>query len=113
MNLRDISNAPATAGTAFTVTLTLNVADARALWGAAADKALQAGMALSDVLDTIGPREDPSIADCIAMLTAPTAIAGCELDDFTVETTPVIASAELFQLPFDTRRAALMPAAHG
>ena len=85
MNLRDVSSASASTGTAFTVTLTLNVEDAQALWSAAADKALQAGMALADVLDTIGPREDPAIADCIAMLTAPAAVAGCVLDDFEVE----------------------------
>jgi hypothetical protein len=60
----------------FTVALTLTVADARALWSAAADRALAApGMTLADVLDTIGPREDPSIADCIALLTGPAAIS--------------------------------------
>ena len=104
MNLHDIGHVSETAGKAFTVTLTLNVEDAHALWSAAADKALQAGMALSDVLDTIGPREDPSIADCIAMLTAPGAIAGCALNNYSVE--PSL-SAELIQLP----RPALMSVA--
>lgn len=42
------------------------------------------GMTLSDVLDTIGPREDPSIADCIAMLAGPTPVAGCTLQEFEV-----------------------------
>jgi hypothetical protein len=108
MNLRDIGHVSDTAGKTFTVTLTLNVEDAQALWGAAADKALQAGMALSDVLDTIGPREDPSVSDCIAMLTAPSAVAGCALDDFTVE---VATSAELIQLPRDTGRPVLLSVA--
>lgn len=115
MNLRDIGHIPANTGQSFTVTLTLNVEDARALWGAAAEKALLApGMTLSDVLDTLGPREDPSIADCIAMLTAPAAIAGCALDDFSVRTAPaaVTGSAALIQLPVDMRPA-LMPAANG
>jgi hypothetical protein len=115
MNLRDFSHVPANTGQSFTVTLTLNVEDARALWSAAAEKAQQApGMTLSDVLDTLGPREDPSIADCIAMLTAPAAIAGCALDDFSVRTAPaaVTGSAALIQLPVDTRPA-LMPAANG
>ncbi|MDT8758485.1 hypothetical protein MZO42_07230 [Sphingomonas psychrotolerans] len=94
MNLRDFGNSPATTGS-YTVTLTLNVEDSQALWTAAADKALQAGMALSDVLDTIGPREDPAIMDCIAMLTAPGAIAGCALDEFDVS---IPASAELVPL---------------
>ncbi|ATY32074.1 hypothetical protein [Sphingomonas psychrotolerans] len=108
MNLRDIGHVSETAGKTFTVTLTLNVEDAQALWSAAADKALQAGMALSDVLDTIGPREDPSVSDCIAMLTAPNAVAGCALDDFTVQ---VATSAELIQLPRDAGRPVLLSVA--
>lgn len=112
MNLRDFGHIAANTDQSFTVTLTLNVEDAHALWAAAAEKALQApGMTLSDVLDTLGPREDPSIADCIAMLTAPTAIAGCALDDFSIDATPAMAvSAGLIQLPVGR---ALMPAANG
>jgi hypothetical protein len=85
----------------FTVSLTLTVDDARALWAAAADRALAApGMGLADVLDTIGPREDPSIADCIAMLTSPTAIAGCALDSYdVVEAQDDLAPAQIIQLP--------------
>lgn len=107
MRYCDFDSSTSGTGAAFTVTLTLNVEDARALWNAAAEKALQApGMTLADVLDTIGPREDPSIADCIAMLTAPAAIPGCALDDFEVSP---LHSAELIQLPFP----AMMPAANG
>lgn len=116
MNLRDVSQVPAETGQSFTVTLTLNVEDVRALWSAAAEKALQApGMTLSDVLDTLGPREDASIADCIAMLTAPAAIAGCTLDDFSVRTAPKAATVPgaVIQLPVDARPLALMPAANG
>lgn len=73
------------AAAGYTVTLTLTVEDARALWAAAADRALAApGTTLADVLDTIGPREDPSIADCIAMLTAPAALPGCALEAYEV-----------------------------
>lgn len=111
MNLRDVSNVPATK-TAFTATLTLTVEDARALWTAAAEKAMQApGMTLSDVLDTLGPREDPSIADCIAMLVVPAGIAGCELDDFSVDVAPL--SADVIPLSVEACRPALMPAANG
>ncbi|MCX8476649.1 MAG: hypothetical protein MT490_12695 [Sphingomonas sp.] len=111
MNLRDVSNVPATKA-AFTATLTLTVEDARALWTAAADKAMQApGMTLSDVLDTLGPREDPSIADCIAMLVVPAGVAGCALDDFSVDVAPV--SADVIPLPVEACRPALMPAANG
>lgn len=115
MNLRDVSQVPADTGQSFTVTLTLNVEDVRALWSAAAEKALQApGMTLSDVLDTLGPREDASVADCIAMLAAPAAIAGCVLDDFSVRTAPTAtAPGAVIQLPVDARPLALMPAANG
>src|SRR3954468_12261210 len=102
MHLRDFPQASAAAPQAFTVTLKLEVEDAGALWSAAAEKALQApGTTLEDVLDTLGPREDPSIADCLAMLTAPDALAGCALDDFSVRTAPaaVTPSAELIHLP--------------
>jgi hypothetical protein len=89
-----------TASASFTVSLTLTVEDARALWSAAADRGLAApGMTLSDVLDTIGPREDPSIADCIAMLTSPGAIAGCALESFDViENEADILSAQVIQM---------------
>lgn len=77
------ADAPSAAG--YRVTLTLSIEDAGALWNAAAERALQApGMTLADVLDTIGPREDPSIADCIAMLTGPAAIAGCAVADYAI-----------------------------
>lgn len=108
MNPRNVGSASGTKA-AFTATLTLTVEDARALWTAAAEKAMQApGMTLSDVLDTLGPREDPSIADCIAMLTVPAGIAGCALDDFSVDVAP--ASADVIPLPVETSRPALMSA---
>lgn len=85
----------------FTVSLTLKVEDVRALWAAAADRALAApGMTLADVLDTIGPREDPSIAECIAMLTAPAALPGCALDAYEViEADLELAPVQIIQLP--------------
>jgi len=88
----------------YTVSLTLTVDDVRALWSAAADRALAApGMTLADVLDTIGPREDPSIADCIAMLTSPAGIAGCALEAFEVIENDVdLAPAQIIQLPTQT-----------
>ena len=73
------------ASTSYLVSLTLTVEDARALWAAAADRGLAApGATLADGLGTIGPREDPSIADCIAMLTAPAALPGCALEAYEV-----------------------------
>ncbi len=97
----------------YTVTLSLTVEDARALWAAAADRALAApGMTLADVLDTIGPREDPAIAECIAMLTAPAALPGCSLDSYEVldpEMDMGLAPAQIIQLPTQP----LLRAAHG
>ncbi|MEP9359779.1 hypothetical protein [Sphingomonas sp. KR3-1] len=88
--------------------MSLTVEDVRALWAAAADRALAApGTTLADVLDTIGPREDPSIADCIAMLTAPSALPGCALEAFDVrEDVPSLAPAQIIQLPAQMLRAA-------
>jgi hypothetical protein len=69
----------------FRVSLTLSVADADTLWLAALDSGLAAGLTHQDVEEMIGPREDPALADCIAMLTAPAPLAGCRLGDFLVE----------------------------
>jgi hypothetical protein len=69
----------------FKLTISLSVADAARLWSAAAERGLAApGATLDDVLDVIGPREDPAIAECLAMLAAPAAVAGCLLDGFDV-----------------------------
>lgn len=70
----------------YRINLTLSVSDPQALWTAAAARLLAApDMTLDDVLDVIGPREDPSINDCIAMLAKPIAMAGCEMDDFWID----------------------------
>lgn len=62
----------------YLVSLTLSLEDAAALWSAAAATAMAApGMTIDDVVDTIGPREDPSIEDCIAMLAQPGRFSGC------------------------------------
>lgn len=100
MGFQDQASSDAPAG--FTVTLALSVDDAGQLWAAAAERALAApGMTLADVLDTLGPREDPSIADCIAMLTAPAAIPGCTLQGYVVREapTPVSGPAQVVQMP--------------
>ena len=72
----------------FQVSFTLSVRNATALWSAAARKGLSApGATIDDVMDVIGPREDPSIADCLAMLAAPAALEGCALQNFEVAET--------------------------
>jgi hypothetical protein len=99
MDFGDYRPLPAVSADAFNVTLTLTVENAASLWAAAADRALQGGMNAADMLDTLGPREDPSIADCIAMLTAPAALPGCTLDGFRVDETAPSASAQVIALP--------------
>ena len=87
---------------AFRIELSLTVADAAALWSAALDRALaQPGADYDDVIEVLGPSEDPDLAACLAMLTAPSAIPGCNLDDFElvpVQAVPAQAPANDLQL---------------
>lgn len=77
---------PVRAQPEYSITFTLAVTDARALWTAAAARLLVApDMTLADVLDLIGPREDPSIAECIMTLARPATPVGCVLDDFWID----------------------------
>lgn len=73
----------------YRISLTLAVSDGRALWTAAAARLLaSSGMTFDDVVEMIGPCEDPSISDCIATLVKPDGLAGCLLDDFWVDAFP-------------------------
>ena len=84
----------------YRVNVTLAVTDLAALWSAAAAKAMAApGMTIGDVLDTIGPREAPSVADCIAMLMTPIAVAGCAVDDFWIDCLPGLPPRTALQSP--------------
>ena len=70
----------------YRISLTLAVSDGRALWTAAAARLLAApGMTLDDVVEVIGPCEDPSISDCIATVLKPADVPGCLLDDFWID----------------------------
>ena len=70
----------------YRLSLTLSVPDADALWAAAAARLLVApGMTLDDVVDVIGPRQDPSVLDCLTAVVSPDAIPGCVLDDFWID----------------------------
>jgi hypothetical protein len=72
-------------GDCYRLELSINVRDARSLWAAAAAKALAIGlMTMEDVEDTLGPVEDPSIADCLAMLGEPAPMPGCSFVGFSV-----------------------------
>ncbi|WP_010185062.1 hypothetical protein [Sphingomonas sp. PAMC 26605] len=68
---------------------TLAVTDAAALWGSAFEKGLQSpGLDVAALIDVIGPREDPAVAECIAMLAAPQAMPGCSIPDFWIDHIP-------------------------
>lgn len=70
----------------YRISLTLAVTDGRALWSAAAARLLAApGTTLDDVIEVIGPCEDPSVNDCIATLAKPDTFPGCMLDDFWID----------------------------
>lgn len=68
------------------VTLAISVDDVAALWAAAAEICVRdAGLSADEVDETIGPREDPSIEDCLTILALPTRLAGCEVVDFSLK----------------------------
>ena len=70
----------------YRISLTLSVADEPALWSAAAARLLaMPGMVINDVIDVIGPREDPSIIACLSALAKPVSLPGCTLDDFWID----------------------------
>ncbi len=70
----------------FHINLTLSVTDPEALWIAAAGRLLDVPEAtLEDVYELIGPREDPSISDCIVVMAKPHSFAGVAMDDFWIE----------------------------
>jgi hypothetical protein len=67
------------------VTFSVSVHDQSMLWDAAVMKASAASLRVKDIIDVIGPREDPCLIGCITFLTQPADITGCELEDFDVE----------------------------
>jgi hypothetical protein len=70
----------------FNVKITLSVRDIGLLWRMAAAHALAiSGLEQEDVEEVIGPLDDPSITECLAMLLVPGPMAGCALTDFSVE----------------------------
>lgn len=40
------------------------------------------------VEETIGPMEAPQLADCVALLCAPSLVPGCSVDDYWVDAMP-------------------------
>ena len=68
------------------VTFSVSVFDQRTLWDSAVMKALStSSLRIGDLINVIGPREDPHLAECIASLAQPAEIPGCALEDFDVE----------------------------
>lgn len=81
-------------GAAFDVCLKVDITDAALLWRMAAAHALAvSALEMEDIEEVIGPMEDPSLADCLAMLLVPQSVAGCALTDVRIERVPVAPSA--------------------
>ena len=73
-------------GDRYRISIAIDVVNTRALWNAALSRGLMApGATFEDVVDTIGPCDDPAIADCLAMLALPADLKGCLVDDFTID----------------------------
>lgn len=73
-------------GREFQFTLNLRVDSQEALWRAAAKHCrLSSAMPVDDIIDLIGPVEDPSIEECLLVLALPTRIAGCEMLDVRLD----------------------------
>jgi hypothetical protein len=73
-------------GSCVRVSFDVVVMDPQALWHAAVRIASQPQhISVPDIEDVLGPMEDPMIIDCLAMLTAPDAIAGCAPMTFDIE----------------------------
>ncbi|MFL9841601.1 hypothetical protein ABS767_11550 [Sphingomonas sp. ST-64] len=79
----------------FRVTVTLALTDAERLWAAARDRLLAAPGSNRELIEeTIGPAEAPQLADCIALLCAPSQVPGCSVDDFWVDAMPGLPGQE-------------------
>ncbi|QDX25744.1 hypothetical protein FPZ54_06740 [Sphingomonas suaedae] len=79
----------------FRVTVTLALSDAERLWNAARDRLLAAPGGCDEMVEeTIGPVEAPQLADCIALLCAPSLVPGCSVDDFWVDAMPGLPSQD-------------------
>lgn len=73
-------------GNRYRISIAIDVVNTRALWNAALSRGLMApGATFEDVVDTIGPCDDPAIADCLAMLALPGDLKGCLVDDLTID----------------------------
>lgn len=69
----------------YKLTLMLAVDDATGLWNAAAKSFIEnPDMTMEDVEETLGPREDPMIEDCLVTMAIPRNLVGCRLLDLSI-----------------------------
>lgn len=69
----------------YEVKLRFSVQDLGLLWRMAAAHMLSLGdYTGEDVVEMLGPMEDPSVADCIAIMAGPPDLAGCCCEEFSV-----------------------------
>ena len=68
------------------LTFQFSITDPAALWRAAAQRCMNGtGLSPEDVFETLGPPEDPSVEDCLAMLLSAPLIPGCAIEDMAIE----------------------------
>ncbi len=72
--------------TEYQFSLRLRVDSPGKLWQAAALRCMaKPGMCEDDVIEMIGPSDDPSIADCLMVLALPEHLAGCTRLDVALD----------------------------
>lgn len=77
----------------------LTIDDASALWDSAATKAMTyPDMTPETVVEMIGPREDPEIAECLLLLLQPS-VAGCELVTLSCDSVGAAISVPAISVP--------------
>ena len=72
----------------FDIRMRVSVVDAQLLWQMAA-RALASAGGFSDeeIEDTLGPREDPLLSECLTLLMGPRQGSGCQFQNFRIAET--------------------------
>ena len=70
----------------FRVGMDIHIDNPVSLWSLASERLMaDAGMTEDDLLDTLGPREDPDLASCLTLLLDPARWPGCTVQRLTCE----------------------------
>lgn len=95
----------------FQITFTVSVQNADALWRAALWRHEQISEYLTqdDMVESIGPREDPCVEDCLTTMALSFALDGCSINDIEVQfSEPLV----IRHAPAQTMPSAALPTAN-